>query len=78
MLAVLGNAIEDFHDYASAKDRKGQLLYQQAKHWIQARNNEWFLSFDSICASLFLNPDQLRRALLHQGSEIARHVPTKR
>ncbi len=77
MLAVLENAIEDFHDYVSAKDRKGKLLYQQAKHWIQARNNEWFLSFDSICASLFVNPDHLRRALLHQSLELARHAPTR-
>jgi len=45
MLAVLQNAIEDFRKYASADDRKGILLFQQAQRWIQEKDNRWFLSF---------------------------------
>jgi hypothetical protein len=66
MLAVLESAIEDFRKYASAQDQKGKLLYQNAQEWILERNNEWFLSFDSICQSLSISPDHLRRALLRR------------
>ena len=71
MLAVLESAIEDFQKYAVAKDRKGKLLYQEAADWILETDREWFLSFNNICETLSLSPDQLRRALL-------RRRPTKR
>jgi hypothetical protein len=64
MLAVLESAIEDFRKYASAKDQKGKSLYQNALEWILERNSDWFLSFDSICETLSISPDRLRRALL--------------
>ena len=63
MLAVLESAIEDFRKYASAKDQRGQSLYQNALEWILEKNSDWFLSFDSICETLSISPDQLRRAL---------------
>lgn len=63
MLAVLESAIEDFRKYATAKDHKGKSLYQDAQEWILERNNEWFLSFDSICETLSMSPDHLRRTL---------------
>jgi hypothetical protein len=66
MLAVLESAIEDFQKYASAKDRKGRLLYQEAEEWILEKDGEWFLSFNNICETLSLSPDQLRRALLRR------------
>ena len=66
MLAVLESAIEDFQKYASAKNRKGRLLYQAAEEWILEKDNEWFLSFNNICETLSMSPDQLRRALLRQ------------
>ncbi|MGE5306821.1 MAG: hypothetical protein ACM3TN_26240 [Alphaproteobacteria bacterium] len=64
MLAILETAIEDFQKYASAKDRKGKLLYQKAEEWILDKDNEWFFSFNNICETLSLGPDQLRRDLL--------------
>ena len=66
LLAVLETAIEDFQKYASAQDQKGKSLYQNAQEWILERNSEWFLSFDSICESLSISPDHLRRALLRR------------
>ena len=71
MLAILESAIEDLQKYASAKDRKGRLLYQEAEEWVLERDRDWFLSFDNICETLSLSPDQVRRALL-------RRHPTKR
>jgi hypothetical protein len=64
MLAILQSAIEDFQKYASAQDQKGRLLYQEAEQWILDEDNEWFLSFNSICETLSLSPDQVRRGLL--------------
>jgi hypothetical protein len=64
MLAILESAIEDFQKYASAKDQRGKLLYQEAEEWILERDSEWFLSFDNVCETLSLSPDQVRRALL--------------
>ena len=64
MLAILESAIEDFQKYASAKDHRGKLLYQEAEEWILEKDSEWFLSFNSICETLSLSPDQVRRALL--------------
>ncbi len=64
MLAVLESAIEDFRKYTSAKNQKGKALYENALEWILERNGDWFLSFDSICESLSISPDRLRRALL--------------
>jgi hypothetical protein len=66
MLAILESAIEDFQKYVSAKGRKGRLLYQEAEEWILEKDNEWFLSFNNICETLSLSPDQLRRALLRR------------
>ena len=66
LVAVLESAIEDFRKYASAKDQKGKSLYQNAQEWILENNREWFLSFDSICETLLISPDHLRRALLRR------------
>jgi hypothetical protein len=64
MQAILESAIEDIQKYASAKDHKGRSLYQEAEQWILERDSEWFFSFNSICETLSLSPDQVRRALL--------------
>ena len=73
MLAILETAIEDFQKYASAKDRKGRLLFEEAEEWILERDGEWFLSFNNICETLSLSPDQLRRTLL-RGQQTKRRA----
>lgn len=64
ILAILESAIEDLQKYASAKDHRGRLLYQEAEEWILESDNEWFLSFNNICETLSISADQLRRRLL--------------
>jgi hypothetical protein len=66
MLAVLETAICDFRKYASAKDQKGKSLYEDAQSWILDRDSEWFLSFDSVCETLLISSDHLRRTLLRE------------
>ncbi len=66
MLAVLETAIDDFRRYAAAEDQKSKSLYQDAQSWILERDSEWFLSFDSICETLSISSDHLRRSLLRE------------
>jgi hypothetical protein len=64
MLAVLEGAIEDFRKYAYATDAKGRLLYQEAEQWILDTGSDWFLSFESVCETLSIDPEYLRQGLL--------------
>jgi hypothetical protein len=66
MLAILESAIEDLEKYASAKNHKGRVLYQAAEEWILETDSDRFLSFNNICETLALSPDQVRRALLRR------------
>jgi hypothetical protein len=64
LFAVLTNAIEDFQKYADAKDETGRKLYQEAEEWFLEQNSDSLCSFASICETLGLHPDYLRRGLL--------------
>ena len=66
MLAILESALEDLQKYASAKNHKGRVLYQAAEEWILETDSDWFYSFNNVCETLALSPDQVRRALLHR------------
>ncbi|HXF77048.1 MAG TPA: hypothetical protein VNN13_13195 [Methylomirabilota bacterium] len=63
MLAVLEDAIACYQKYAVARDGKGKSLFREAEEWVEDRSGEGIFSFNSICESLGLNPDYLRRGL---------------
>jgi hypothetical protein len=77
MLAVLESAIEDFQKYIFATGTRGKLLHEEAEQWILEKNNDWFLSFDSICETLLINPEYLRQGLV-RWKETQRRRPGKR
>src|ERR1700730_9970625 len=64
LFAVLTNAIEDFQRHVDAKDETGPKLFQEAEEWFLDQNSYWLFSFGSICETLGLHPDYLRRGLL--------------
>ena len=66
MLAVLEDAVSCFQKYLAARDKIGTSLFREAEEWIllQGKSN-WFFSFDYICETLDLNPDYIRKGLLH-------------
>src|SRR5512134_1581288 len=64
MLAVLESAIEDFQKYAFARGHRGRMLFENAEQWILEKDNDWFLSFESICETFSLDANYLRRGLL--------------
>ncbi len=66
MLAVLEDAVSCFQNYLAVQDKKETSLFREAEEWIflQGKSN-WFFSFDYICETLDLNPDYIRKGLLH-------------
>jgi hypothetical protein len=64
MLAVLESAIEDFQKYVLARRLSGQKLFQQAEEWFLEKDSEEVFSFESICETLGLHPEPIRKGLL--------------
>lgn len=63
MLATLEDAIACFRKYHLARDKKGKELFHEVEAWIMKEKNDRLFSFASICESLEINPDYLRRGL---------------
>lgn len=63
MLAVLEDAIACYQKYLFARDSKGKALFHEAEEWVEEPNAEGVFTFDSVCESLSLNPDYLRRGI---------------
>jgi hypothetical protein len=64
MLAVLENAVEYFQKYVLARKPRGKQLFQEAEEWFLDKENEALYSFESICETLGLHPDDIRKGLL--------------
>jgi hypothetical protein len=63
MLAILEDAIACYQKYLFTRDSKGKALFQEAEEWIEEVNGAGIFAFDSVCETLGLNPDYLRRGL---------------
>jgi hypothetical protein len=64
MLAVLENAIEYFQKYVLARNPRGKLLFQEAEDWFLDKASDALFSFESICETLGLNPEHIRKGLM--------------
>ena len=64
VFAVLTNAIEDFQKYVDAKDETGRKLFHEAEEWFLEQNSDSICSFSSVCETLGLHPDYMRRGLM--------------
>ena len=64
MLAVLENAVEYFQKYVLARNPRGKQLFQEAEEWFLEKDSEGLFSFESICETLGLHPDPIRRGLM--------------
>ena len=64
MLAVLESAVEDFQKYVLARKPRGKQLFQYAEDWFLEKDVEGLFSFESICETLGLHPDHIRKGLL--------------
>jgi hypothetical protein len=64
MLAVLENAVEYFQKYVLARNPRGKQLFQEAEDWILDKESGGLYSFESICETLGLHPDHIRKGLM--------------
>lgn len=63
MLAILEDGIACFQKYVFARDGKGKALFREAETWVEETGGEAVFSFDSVCESLGLDADYVRRGL---------------
>jgi hypothetical protein len=64
MLAVRESAVEDFHKYVLARNPSGKKLFQEAEEWFLDNNSDVLFSFASVCETLGLHPDKIRKGLM--------------
>ena len=79
MLAILEDAIACYQKYVFARDSKGKILFEEAEQWVHGDGGGSVFAFDSVCESLGLNPDYLRRGLADwkQTAQARRAAPAK-
>jgi hypothetical protein len=63
VIAVLEDAIGCFQDNVLPRNRKKQMLFEEAQEWLFSDDSEWLFSFVSICAALGLDPGYIRQGL---------------
>jgi hypothetical protein len=63
MLAVLIDAIGSIEHYQSGHGAHSWGDCRNALEWVLAQDRRWLFSFESICATLELDPARLRTAL---------------
>jgi hypothetical protein len=64
MLAVLESAVEDFQKYVVARHAAGKKLFQHAEEWFLDNDSDVLFSFESICQTLELHPEPIRKGLM--------------
>jgi hypothetical protein len=64
MLAVLESAVEDFQKYVMARNPRGKQLFQEVEDWFLDKDSNVLFSFESICETLELHPDHIRKGLM--------------
>jgi hypothetical protein len=64
MLAVLESAVEDFQKYVVARNLSGKKLFQEAEDWFLEKDNRALFSFESVCETLGLHADHIRKGLM--------------
>ena len=78
MLAILEDAIACYQKYLSARDSKGKALFSEAAEWVEEKGSASVFSFDSVCETLGLNPDYLRRGLADwKNAALAKHAQAR-
>ncbi|HZY58427.1 MAG TPA: hypothetical protein VFE56_01610 [Candidatus Binataceae bacterium] len=61
--AVLADAVACYYKYRHARSRKGRLLFEEVRLWMNARNRSGVFAFRNLCEILGIDPDALARAL---------------
>lgn len=65
LLAVLQDAVACWFRYCRAQGGRERRMFQEIYEWFWDKNRDWLYAFESICEYLDLDPDAIRRGLLH-------------
>ena len=77
MFAVLLDAVECVQKYALLRDEYANRLFRETEIWILDDNHEWPFSFVNVCQALAIDPQYLRKGLLHWKQNTMHSVSTK-
>lgn len=69
LLAILDDALACYRKNLFARSPKKQAAFHDAEEWILDTGDERFLSFESVCGVLEIEPSYLRRGLLAWKSQ---------
>jgi hypothetical protein len=61
--AVLADAVASYYKYRNARSRKGRLLFEEVRLWVNSRSRRGVFAFRTLCEILEIDPDALARAL---------------
>jgi hypothetical protein len=64
LLAVLEDGINTFRDNVLAQGEKNKRLFREAEEWITEIDGDWIFSFETVCETLGINAEYVRRGLL--------------
>jgi hypothetical protein len=64
--AVLADAVASYYKYRGARGRKGRMLFEEVKLWMQSRNRNGIFAYRVLCEVLGIDPDALMSALEKQ------------
>jgi hypothetical protein len=65
MLAVLEDAVACWFRYCDVHTTRSRRLFRETRDWFWSHGQSWLYAFESICTHLELDPDYIRRGLLH-------------
>jgi len=73
MVAILEDALDCYCKYLKSRKNCEVKLFNEAREWIFAENEDSPLSFLTVCDALTLNPNYLRQKLLeHEARAVVR------
>jgi hypothetical protein len=62
-LAVLADAVLEFHRWAGVERTRGRRLFAEVEDWFASDDTDGPFAFVAICHALQLDPDYIRRGL---------------
>jgi hypothetical protein len=63
MLAVLADAVDCYRTGRRARDPARRLLFAETRAWVESTDRRAVFAFESICDTLDIDPDYVRRRL---------------
>ena len=64
MLAILEDGVNCFQDNLFAHNARSKRLFAEAEEWIVKPGGDWIFCFETVCETLGINPEYVRRGLL--------------